>query len=142
MSEHSTWSEWVYIGVVAAILVWVGAEAWNIERLVEHVPEDAKVIKVTGQQWFWTFEHEDGTKESGELHVQKGVPYKFEITSKDVIHSFNIPDYLVLMDAVPGRINTVWFLPVDEGEFPIQCREFCGLIHYNMRGTLYVEDGA
>ena len=140
MSGHSHWPEWVYIGVVVALLVWVGAEAWNIERLVEHVPEDAKVIKVTGQQWFWTFEHEDGTKEVGELHVKKGVPFKFEITSTDVIHSFNIHDYVVLMDAVPGRINTVWFVPFDAGEFPIQCREYCGLIHYNMRGTLYVED--
>ena len=44
MSGHSTWHEWIYIGVVIALLVWVGAEAWNIERLVEHVPEEAKVI--------------------------------------------------------------------------------------------------
>ena len=142
MGGHSSWPEWIYIGVVVALLVWVGAEAWNVERLVEHIPAEAQTIKVTGQQWFWTFEHEDGTKEIGELHVKKGIPYKFEIGSKDVIHSFNIPDYLVLMDAVPGRINVVWFLPVEEGEYPIQCREYCGLIHYNMRGTLYVEDGA
>jgi len=142
MSGHSNWPEWVYIGVVVALLVWVGAEAWNIERLIEHVPEEAELIVVTGQQWFWTFEHEDGTKEIGELHLKKGVPYKFEVLSKDVIHSFNIPDYVVLMDAVPGRVNTVWFVPFDEGEFQIQCREYCGLIHYNMRGTLYVEDGA
>ena len=62
------------------------------------------------------------------------------MTSKDVIHSFNIHDYTVLMDAVTGRINHVWFSPNIEGEFPIQCREYCGLIHYNMRGTLIVED--
>jgi len=98
MSGHSHWPEWIYIGVVVALLVWVGAEAWNVERLIELVPEDAKVIKVTAQQWFWTFEHEDGTKEVGELHLKKGVPYKFEITSKDVIHSFNIHDYVVLME--------------------------------------------
>ena len=142
MSGHSTWPEWIYIGVVIALLVWVGAEAWNVERLIEEYPEDAKIIKVTGQQWFWTFEHEDGTKEVGELHVKKGVPYTFEVMSKDVIHSFNIQEYLVLMDAVPGRINTVWFVPFDEGEFPIMCREYCGLLHYKMHGTLYVEDGA
>ena len=63
MSGHSTWPEWVYVGVVIALLCYVGAEAWNIERIVEHVPEDAEIIKVTGQQWIWTFEHEDGTKE-------------------------------------------------------------------------------
>jgi len=136
---HSTWPEWIYIGVVTAILVWVGADSWYIEHLLEEVPEDAKVIKVTGQQWFWSFEHDDGTKEVGELHLKKGQPYKFEVLSKDVVHSFNIPDYTVLMDAVPGRVNTIWFVPEEAGEFPIQCREYCGLIHYNMRGTLYVE---
>ena len=142
MGHHSNWAEWIYIGVVIALMAWVGSEAWNAERLVDHIPEDAEVIKVTGQQWFWTFEHEDGTIEKGELHVKKGKAYKFEITSKDVDHSFNIHDYVVLMDAVPGRINTVWFAPTDVGEFPIQCREYCGLIHYNMRGTLYVEDAS
>ena len=137
---HSNWPEWIYVAVVIALLVYVGAEAWNIENIIEHVPEDAEIIKVTAQQWFWTFEHEDGTKEIGELHLEKGKAYKFEITSKDVIHSFNIHDYVVLLDAVPGRVNTVWFSPTDAGEFPIQCREYCGLIHYNMRATLFVED--
>ncbi len=140
MSGHSSWPEWVYVGVVIALLCYVGAEAWNIERIIEHVPEDAELIKVTGQQWLWTFEHEDGTKEIGELHLEKGKAYRFEITSKDVIHSFNIHDYTVLLDAVPGKINHVWFSPNVAGEFDIQCREYCGLIHYNMRGTLFVED--
>ena len=36
------------------------------------------------------------------------------------------------MDAIPGRVNTVWFAPTDVGEHDIQCREYCGLIHYNM----------
>jgi len=137
--HHSNWPEWIYIGVVISLIVWVGSEAWNIERIIDHAPEDAEIIKVTGQQWFWSFEHADGTKEITDLHVKAGKAYKFEITSRDVNHSFNIPDYVVLMDAVPGRINTVWFAPEEPGTYPIQCREYCGLIHYNMRGTLYVE---
>ncbi|HEX7033499.1 MAG TPA: hypothetical protein VF172_10915 [Nitrososphaera sp.] len=56
------------------------------------VPEDAEVIKVTGAQWIWAFDHEDGTKEVKELHLVKGKHYRFEITSIDVIHAFNIPD--------------------------------------------------
>jgi len=71
--------------------------------------------------------------------LKKDHAYKFELTSKDVIHNFNIPEYTVLLDAVPGRINTVWFSPNEVGEFDIQCREYCGLIHYNMRATLFVE---
>jgi cytochrome c oxidase subunit II len=136
---HAT-VEWVYIGVVVSLLTYVGAESWNIERIVEHAPEDAETIKVTGQQWFWTFEHEDGKQEVGELHVTRGVPYKFEILSMDVIHDFNVPDFTILIDAVPGRVNTVWNVFDKSGEYLIQCREYCGLLHYNMKAKLFVEE--
>lgn len=136
---HAT-IEWVYVGVVIAILVYVGADAWNIERLLEETPENAEVIKVTGAQWLWTFEYEDGTKSIGELRLTKGKPYRFEVTSVDVNHAFNIPDFTVLMDAIPGRINTVWLVPDQSGEYLIQCREYCGFSHYQMRAKLIVEE--
>jgi len=135
---HAT-IEWVYVGVVVSLLIWVGAESWNVERLVEHVPPDAETIKVTAQQWFWTFEHEDGKKETGQLHIKQGVPYKFELISKDVIHDFNVPDFTILMDAVPGRVNVVWNLFDKPGEYPIQCREYCGFGHATMKAKLFVE---
>jgi cytochrome c oxidase subunit II len=131
--------EWIYVGAVICILCWVGASAWNVEHQLEAAPPDAETIKVIGQQWFWTFEHEDGTKEVGELHVDQNVPYRFEITSQDVIHDFNVPDFVILMDAVPGRINTLWNVFDVPGEYLIQCREYCGLLHYNMRAKLFVE---
>jgi cytochrome c oxidase subunit II len=136
---HAT-VEWVYVGVVISLLTYVGAESWNVERVLEHAPQEAEIIKVTGQQWFWTFEHADGTQEIGELHVKKGVPYRFEIISQDVIHNFNIPDFTILMDAVPGRVNSVWNMFDQTGEYLIQCREYCGLLHYNMKATLFVEE--
>ena len=135
---HAT-VEWIYVGAVISILCWVGASAWNVEHEIEAAPPDAETIKVIGQQWFWTFEHEDGTKEVGELHVKQNVPYRFEITSQDVIHDFNVPDFVILMDAVPGRINTLWNVFDVPGEYLIQCREYCGLLHYNMRAKLLVE---
>ena len=140
MGGHSNWPEWIYLAVVISLICYVGSEAWIVEKNIDHAPADAEIIKVTAAQWYWTFEHEDGTKEIGELHLKKDHAYKFEIEATDVNHSFNIPEYLVLMDAVPGRVNTVWFSPTDVGEFEMQCREYCGLIHYNMRATLIVED--
>ena len=136
---HAT-VEWVYVGVVVSLLTYVGAESWNVERLIEHAPAEAENIKVTGQQWFWTFEHEDGRQEVGELHVTKGVPYKFELVSMDVIHDFNVPDFTILLDVVPGRVNTVWNVFDKSGEYLIQCREYCGLLHYNMKAKLFVEE--
>src|ERR687887_523538 len=134
---HAT-VEWVYVGAVISLLTWVGADSWNVEHGLEHAPANAQTVKVIGQQWFWTFEHQDGKQEVGELHLTAGVPYRFEIVSKDVIHSFNIPDFTVLMDAVPGRVNTIWSNFDKPGEYLIQCREYCGLLHYNMRAKLFV----
>jgi len=137
MSGHAIY-EWIYIGAVISLLAWVGADSWNVEHMLEAVPPNTEVIKVIGQQWFWTFQHIDGTREIGQLHVKQGVPYRFEIVSQDVIHSFNIPDFAVLMDAVPGRVNTVWNVFDVPGQYLIQCREYCGLLHYNMRAQLFV----
>jgi cytochrome c oxidase subunit 2 len=131
--------EWIYIAVVVAILIWVGASSWDVERIIEEVPADAETIKVTGQQWFWSFEHADGTKEVNELHVEQGKPYRFEMTSLDVNHNFNVPDWTILMDVIPGRINTLWNMFTQPGEYLIQCREYCGFSHYNMKAKLFVE---
>jgi cytochrome c oxidase subunit 2 len=58
----------------------------------------------------------------------------------DVIHDFNIPDFTVLLDVVPGRVNTIWNVFDKSGEYLIQCREYCGLLHYNMKAKLFVEE--
>jgi cytochrome c oxidase subunit 2 len=135
---HGT-PEWIYIGVVTAILIWVGAESWNIEHALEYAPPNSETVRVVGQQWFWSFQHADGTQEINELHVKEGVPYRFEIVSSDVVHSFNIPDFAMLMDAVPGRVNTMWNIFDEPGEYLIECREYCGLLHQDMRARLFVE---
>lgn len=137
MASHGM-IEWAYIGAVTAILVYVGVDAWLVEKQIDEIPEEAETIKVIAQQWFWTFEHADGTKEVGELHLEAGKAYRFEVTSTDVIHAFNVPFYTAMIDAVPGRVNTVWFVPDEAGEFLIQCREYCGLLHNQMRATLIV----
>ena len=134
--------EWVYIAAVVAVLIFVGAASWDVERIIEEVPADAETIKVIGQQWFWSFEHADGTKEVNELHVEKDKPYRFEITSLDVNHAFNVPDWTLMIDAVPGRINTLWNMFTEDGEYLIQCREYCGFSHYNMKAKLFVEPAA
>jgi cytochrome c oxidase subunit 2 len=135
---HGT-PEWVFIGVVTAILIWVGAESWQVEHSLEYAPPNSETVRVIGQQWFWSFQHADGTQEINELHVKEGIPYRFEIVSNDVIHSFNIPDFAILMDAVPGRVNTMWNIFDEPGEYLIECREYCGMLHMDMRARLFVE---
>src|ERR1044072_2258643 len=135
---HAT-PEWIYVLVVIALLTWVGAESWQVEHSLEYAPPNSETVRVIGQQWFWSFQHADGTQEINELHVKEGIPYRFEIVSNDVIHSFSVPDFAILMDAVPGRVNTMWNVFDEPGEYLIECREYCGMLHQDMRARLFVE---
>jgi cytochrome c oxidase subunit II len=59
--------------------------------------------------------------------------------SKDVIHSFFLPNFRVKQDAVPGLGVTISFTPDKVGEYEIACAELCGALHFNMKGKLVVD---
>jgi hypothetical protein len=65
-------------------------------------------------------------------------PVKIELTSRDVIHSFFVPDLLFKRDAIPGRTSTFTFTPTKLGTFKAQCAEFCGLWHSKMTFAVQV----
>jgi len=72
------------------------------------------------------------------------------ITSKDVIHAFNVPEFRVKQDAIPGMATPIGFTPTmttaefreaksdPDRTFEIACAQLCGLGHYNMRGRVMV----
>lgn len=61
------------------------------------------------------------------------------LSSKDVVHSFALPQMRVKQDAVPGLVQPVWFTPTRTGRWDIACAQLCGLAHYRMRGVYTVE---
>lgn len=65
-----------------------------------------------------------------------------QLRSKDVIHSFFLPNFRVKQDAVPGLVTRMHFTPVLAGDYEIACAELCGLGHYRMRGELHVMEPA
>ena len=97
-------------------------------------------IRVEGFQWQWTFLYlQEGIFVAGktlvrpaEMVVPVDEPVKITLTSRDVIHSFFVPDLLFKRDAIPGRTSTFEFTPTELGTFPAQCAEFCGLWHSKM----------
>jgi cytochrome c oxidase subunit 2 len=101
------------------------------------VPEDAMVVKVTGRMWVWSYEYANGLK-SDTLFVPLSKPIKMEISSLDVNHSFYLPAFRVKEDAIPGRINYLWFQPTELGTYEIACAEYCGLRHSYMYSKLVV----
>jgi cytochrome c oxidase subunit 2 len=66
-------------------------------------------------------------------------PVVVQLTSKDVIHSFGLPNFRVKQDAIPGLMTPVWFVPTRAGQYEITCSQLCGLGHYRMRGFVRVE---
>ncbi|MBO6573891.1 MAG: hypothetical protein JJ896_00620 [Rhodothermales bacterium] len=74
-----------------------------------------------------------------ELHLPVDRPVILNLSSKDVIHSFGVPQLRVKQDAIPGLIIPMWFRPNVEGEYEIACAQLCGLSHYRMKGYVTVE---
>lgn len=74
-----------------------------------------------------------------ELHLPVDRPTVINLSSKDVIHSFGVPELRVKQDAIPGLIIPIWFRPTVEGEYEIACAQLCGLSHYRMRGFVTIE---
>ena len=61
-----------------------------------------------------------------------------QITASDVIHAWTIPSFGVKMDAVPGRLNELWFKAERVGTYYGQCSELCGVNHAYMPITVEV----
>ena len=73
-----------------------------------------------------------------EMHIPVNTPIIVNISSKDVIHSFSLPNLRVKQDAIPGLTIPVWFEANGTGRFDIGCAQLCGLGHYRMHGWLTV----
>ena len=131
-----------------ASVLWITMH--DLRDAVWKIPNDdpqAVRVEVLGQQWAWNFrlagvDNEFGTADDivtiNHLHVPQGRPVIVHGTSKDVIHSFFVPDMRIKRDLNPGALNATWFQAETAGDYEILCAELCGFAHYQMHGTLTV----
>lgn len=108
-------------------------------------------VEVTAQQWAWNFRYPgaDGVFNTpddivtlDDLRVPVGRPVYLQLTSKDVVHSFYLPNFRTKIDAIPGALTRLWFQAREAGTFEIACAQHCGAWHYKMRGELTALDDA
>jgi len=90
-------------------------------------------VNVTGQQFTWTFEYPSEKVNSPELVLPVNRPVEFKIQTKDVIHSFWVPQFRLKSDAVPGLTTAIRLTPNKTGRYEVVCAELCGLGHATMR---------
>jgi len=126
--------------VAAAITVW-----YDIKQVM---PPADQTVRVIGQQWAWSFQQPgpdgvldtaDDIRTVGEMHVLVNTTYRFELLSRDVVHSFAVPAFRLKQDALPGRTISGWFRPNRVGTYDIQCTQMCGIGHALMAGRIIVE---
>jgi len=106
-------------------------------------------VNVVAKQWNWDFNYiEAGTFESSTMVAMTGKPgvaatlpalylpvnkrVEFVLTSRDVIHSFWVPQFLEKLDVVPGKVNRFQVVPTELGTFQGKCAELCGAYHSAM----------
>lgn len=98
-----------------------------------------ETIKIVGHQWYWSYEYPlgqyrsyalgDGFLVDKPLRLIYGNFYHLVVTSSDVIHSFSVPSLNLKMDAIPGRLNHLFYCPSQYGSFVGYCAELCGVNH-------------
>jgi cytochrome c oxidase subunit II len=133
------------IPLVIVTILYVFGET-TLASIQKEDPHPQVLIRVEGFQWEWTFYYlNEGFFTSGktlvkpaEMVVPVDVPVHIELESRDVIHSFFVPDFLFKRDVIPGRHNEFTFTANKLGTYQGQCAEFCGLHHAQMTFSLRV----
>lgn len=131
------------------VIVVAALRVWYTVKIDE--PRSDETIRVISQQWAWTFvqagpdgklDTADDIRTVDDMYVQENKVYRFELHSKDVLHSFSVPVFRLKQDAVPGRMIAGWFRATKAGVYDIQCAEICGIGHGLMPGRIHVQTAA
>jgi cytochrome c oxidase subunit II len=152
------------IAPVIMVVVFFANTVRTQNAVLEDEAAPDNIIEVTGQQWSWTFNyglgdldesadedrnddqfpydsyaHEGGTGSYiPDLYLPVDETTRFNLHSPDVIHNFGLPDFLMRMDVIPGRVNHYVITPTKIGEYRGKCYEYCGLYHSRMLFTVHV----
>jgi cytochrome c oxidase subunit 2 len=152
-TTHNTLIEVAWTIIPVLILVGIAVPSFRLLFQELDIPKADLTIKVTGNQWNWTYAYPDDKIEftsimlseedrakrnpkpprllgvDNEMVVPVNKVVRIQTTGADVIHSFAVPAFGIKIDSVPGRLNETWFKATKEGTYYGQCSELCGKDH-------------
>ena len=150
-TSHNTVIEMLWTVVPVLILVIIAIPSFKLMYYMDRVPNPEMTIKVTGHQWYWSYEYPDqggltfdsniipddqlkpGQKRLLDVDNPLVVPadtiIRVQITGTDVIHSWFVPSFGVQEYAIVGRLNESWMKIEHEGTYYGQCNQICGVNH-------------
>lgn len=165
----STWVEGGVLAAEVTLLVFFAIPTWSARVDAIPPEQQSLVVRVVAEQFAWNVHYPGADRVFGrtalalvspenplgldrddpaskddlttvnELHLPIDRPVIVYLSSKDVVHSFALPQMRIKQDAIPGLIQPVWFTPTQVGQWEIVCSQLCGLGHYRMRGFYTVQ---
>ncbi len=147
--------------VTAGILLFLGLyqiPTWAKAKFSSEMPKGPPDCLVTASQFRWDVRYplweenadkpavldtrnpnlQESFELANEMHVPAGRQVLIHLTTRDVIHSFWIPNLRVKQDTLPGHMIPVWFDAQKPGTYPWVCAELCGWGHYTMQAKVIV----
>jgi cytochrome c oxidase subunit 2 len=140
----------ILVGIAIPSFALLFAEHDPARAIASFDPAKELTVKATGNQWYWSYDYpdngdiqfdsnmlqDDQRKDpatqprllavDNEMIVPVGVVVRMLVIGNDVIHSWAVPSLGVKIDAIPGRLNEIWFRADREGVYYGQCSELCG----------------
>jgi cytochrome c oxidase subunit II len=168
----STWIEGGVLTAEIILLAFFSIPTWSARVDAFPSEQQSTVVRVVAEQYAWNVHYpgpdglfgrtdlallgpanplgldrsdpagRDDITTINQMHFPVDRPVIVHLSSKDMIHSFALPQMRVKQDAIPGLAQPVWFTPTTTGEWEIACSQLCGLGHYRMRGFYTVESAA
>src|SRR5665213_925811 len=151
-TSHNSVLELMWTAVPILILLAIAIPSFKLMYYMDRTPKPDMTLKITGHQWYWTYEYPDQDKltfDSNTLTdeqdkaagkprmlavdnpvvVPVGAVIRVLVTSTDVIHSWFMPAFGVQEYAVIGRTNYAWMQIDRPGTFYGECNQICGINH-------------
>ena len=171
-ARWSTWLEGGVLAAEVILLAFFSIPVWSARVDALPAERDSTVVRVIAEQFAWNVHYPGADGTFGRTSIQLvspdnpigldrrdpaaqddittinrmnlpiGKPVLVYLSTKDVIHSFGLPEMRVKLDATPGIVQPVWFTPIATGEWDIACSQLCGLGHYRMRGVYAIQSQA
>ena len=136
--------------VVCVLFFYTAIVQTDVDKLKRN---PAQVVEVVAFKWNWQFNYRDGVGAQANtvastlgssdviplLVLPTGRRIRIEETSRDLVHSFWVPELLFKRDVFPGSIRNQFEVTLDrEGRYVGRCAELCGTYHAFMQFELVV----
>ena len=156
-TTHNTFIEIAWTVLPILILVFIAIPSFRLLYYGDKATDAAFTIKVTGHQWYWSYDYPDQGNFSvdsrilseadrvkqkpevprllavdEEMVIPKGTTIRIIGTAADSMHGWTVPGFGIKKTVIPGRLNEGWINVHDEGFYFGQCSQICGNNHSYM----------